>query len=536
MTPPASPPTAAPRTIALLLLGVILCLDVLSVRRDSLTNDEPVHHRYGMNVLRGDPTRFDDSKMPVTALNALPALVASRLAPGRLRDLLQRVEAGRYVTIAFSLLVAWHVFKWSRELYGPAAGLFSLFLYAFDPNVIAHSRLITTDAYVTGMILLASYCFWRFLNRGGARAALISAASLGLAQLAKYTSAFLYPIFGLIVLAREGPGLATMIKDRDQHGVARALGSFLKQALLFAGVSLLIVNAGFLFSRSFTRLGDYSFRSELFRTAQGLLPAGLPVPLPYPYLEGLDWVWLGDRTGVGYTYLLGELRGGEGFKGYFFYASLFKVPLPALALMLAALVACASRRSPRRFLDNELFLLAPVIFFAVYFNFFSRAHWGIRIFLVVFPLLHVLCGVLVSAWQARGPTFKAGLAFLLAWLAASVLSYHPHYIPYFNELVWDRKQAYRYLSDSNLDWGQGAWFLARYQEQHPEARVEPREPRAGRIVVGASKLTGVFNPKRYRWLRENFEPVEAVAYAYLVFEVTPERLQQLGAAGEPAER
>jgi 4-amino-4-deoxy-L-arabinose transferase-like glycosyltransferase len=513
----------------LLLLVAAGALEVTSVRHDSLTFDEPVHYRYGMNVLEGDSTRFDDSKMPVTALNALPAFVGARLRPGPLRDRLTRVETGRLVTIAFALLVGAQVFRWSRALYGPAAGLWSLFLYALDPNLIAHSRLITTDAYVAGMVLLALYAFWGFLNRGGWTRALASALLLALAQLAKYTSMYLYPVFILIVLVREGPAWWRRARAGDWRSLGLSTLAFARYAALFAVISLWIVNAGFLFNRTGARLSEYRFRSALFQRLQAALPAEhLRVPVPYPFLEGLDWVWMGDRAGVGYTYLLGELRGGEGFKGYFLYATLFKAPLPLLLAIAAALIVCAVRWRGLRLRDDEVFLLLPVAFFTVYFNFVSHAHWGIRIFLVVFPLLHVLAGVLLRDWPALGARGRAAVAALAVWLVGSVLSYYPHYIPYFNEIVWDRKQSYRYLSDSNVDWGQGEWYLARWREQHPEARVEPREPRAGRIVVGVSKLTGVFNPPRYRWLRENFRPVDHVAYAYLVFDVPEERLRKIG--------
>jgi 4-amino-4-deoxy-L-arabinose transferase-like glycosyltransferase len=519
---------AAPRrelneraALPLLLLLAVGCLEVASVRHDTLTEDEPVHYRYGKNVLAGDSTRFDDSKMPVSALNALPAAISARLPPGPLREALGRAETGRLVTIAFALLVGVQVFRWSRALYGPAAGLWSLFLYGFDPNLIAHSRLITTDVYAAGMVLFALQAFWVFLNRGGWRRALVSALLLGLAQLAKYTSMYLYPIFILIVLVRAGPALW-------RRPLGRPLLEFAKCAALFAAVSLLVINAGFLFNRTGARLSEYRFHSGLFQRLQAALPAEhLRVPVPYPFLEGLDWVWMGDRAGVGYTYLLGKLHGGEGFKGYFLYAMLFKTPLPLLITIVAALVVCIARRDRLRLSDNEAFLLLPVAFFAVYFNFISHAHWGIRIFLVVFPLLYVLCGVLLTDWPALEPRWRAAVWGLSAWLVVSVLSYYPHYIPYFNEIVWDRKQAYRYLSDSNVDWGQGEWYLARWHERHPEARIEPREPRPGRIVVGISKLTGVLNPRRYKWLRENFHPTEHIAHAYLVFDVTTERLREV---------
>jgi 4-amino-4-deoxy-L-arabinose transferase-like glycosyltransferase len=515
------------KAAVLLLLSVILLLDVASVRHDSLTDDEPEHYRYGVKILAGDAARYNNSKMPITALNALPAWLSVTFPPGPRRAFLGRIETGRYVTIAFSLLVAICVFAWSRDLYGPAAGLLSLTLYAFDPNVIAHSRLITTDLYASGTILIALYCFWRFVTLGGWPRALLSAGALGLAQAAKYTAVYLYPILILILLYREGPRLAALARSGQGRELARACGTFAKYALVFAAVSLLVINLAFLCDRSFMRVADYRFQSGMFQRLQATPVGHLPVPVPHPYLYGLDWVWFDDRQGVGHTYLLGHLRTSEGFKGYFLVASLFKVPLAMLGAIAASLVVCFAGRRRRRFRDHEVFLLLPVVFFTVYFNFVSNAHWGLRMFLMVFPLLHVFCGVLLRDGWPRGPRARAVLGLAGAWLMISVLSYHPHYIPYFNELVWDRKDAYKILSDSNIDWGQGQQELARWRVLHPDAHIEPRVPRSGLVVVGVTTLTGVVNSKRYQWLRDNFEPIGHIAYCYLIFDVPDARLRAI---------
>jgi hypothetical protein len=42
------------------------------------------------------------------------------------------------------------VFYWSRALHGFLPAVFSLLLYALDPNIIAHSQLVTTDIYAAG--------------------------------------------------------------------------------------------------------------------------------------------------------------------------------------------------------------------------------------------------------------------------------------------------------------------------------------------------------------------------------------------------
>jgi hypothetical protein len=110
-----------------------------------------------------------------------------------------------------------------------------------------------------------------------------------------------------------------------------------------------------------------------------------------------------------------------------------------------------------------------------------------------------------------------------------VLSYYPHFIPYFNELVGDRRLAYRILADSNLDWRQHLWYQARYMAEHPGLIVEPDGPTAGTIVVGANSLTGVAgDPEKFRWLRDNFRPVDHIAYSTLVYRVEQADLVRQG--------
>ena len=61
-------------------------------------------------------------------------------------------------------------------------------------------------------------------------------------------------------------------------------------------------------------------------------------------------------------------------------------------------------------------------------------------------------------------------------------------------------------------------------------------PVAGTIVVRVNALVGTTQPERYRWLRETFEPVEHIAYAHLVFHVTPEDLRRIGVDDGAARR
>lgn len=54
------------------------------MQRKGITTDEPARYAYGRQILNGDSKWLDDSKMPLSALNALPALlVAGRRFSGR---------------------------------------------------------------------------------------------------------------------------------------------------------------------------------------------------------------------------------------------------------------------------------------------------------------------------------------------------------------------------------------------------------------------------------------------------------------------
>jgi hypothetical protein len=527
------------------LLALLLGMEAASVRDKTLTYDAPDHLRYGLQLLHGDATRFDDSKMPVSACNALPKRVSEELEPGALRRFLAADTTARYPTMLASVLLAWLVFRWSRDLYGPAAGLLSLVLHLLDPNLLAHSRVVGTDLYAALTITLSLYTFWRFLDaeEGHPRWLLGSTAAFafGLAQVAKYTGAYLAPILLLVAGIRFAPEILAAARARSYRPLVRQLGAFGGWAVLFVLVCLLVINAAFLFQDPFWPLAEFPFRSEPFQELRDRITAlwpGAGLPVPYPYLEGLDWVLARERTGQGYgnVYLLGELRSGEGFPGYFFVASLYKVPLPIQIVWLSALVVYGVlqlRERAFRFARHEAALLVPVVFFALYFNFFFRAQMGIRYFLVVFPLLHVLAGCLLSE-PVRGRLRRGarqGLAAtggaLAVWLSASVFSYYPHLIPYMNELLPDRKLAYRILSDSNLDWGQDLEFVWRYRERHPEVVWEPPEPTAGRIAVGTNWLTGVFKRRHDTWLRGSFEPVDHIRYSHLIFEVSEEEAERL---------
>jgi hypothetical protein len=540
--------TSSPRgqnRLAWLIIILFIVFVSVVAQEKSLMADEAKHYKYGMNILNGDSDRFDDSKMPVSALNALPAKLASFLPDGQLKVYLEKIFMARFITILFSALAASMVFHWSRRLYGFIPALISLILYVLDPNLIAHSEFVATDIPMIAMMLFSCYCLWRFakVNRIGnpVQDILISqdfwifAILLGLSQLAKYTAISLYPLLFLALFIHDLPVLRTQNRKANFNYAKRFAVWFLATIL----IGLIIINIGFLFNRTFTSFGDYEFRSARFQSLQAALPFlhNAPVPVPYPYLEGFDWIIHREATGFGYgnLYLLGQIHPVNGFAGYYMIAALLKVPIATQIVIWTSLVINFwDKKRRQNILKDEIFLLLPVLFYTIYFNFFYNAQLGIRFYLIVFPLLYVFAGNLFINWKGFSSRQKMSVYALGAYLFISVLSYFPHYIPYFNEFIWDRRMAYKYLADSNIDWEQSKEYLKKYQEEHPEAIVSPQyKITSGLIVVNANDLVGVtVKPEMYQWLRENFEPVDTIAYSYLVYKIMPEQIEHLCAMTE----
>ena len=74
--------------------------------------------------------------------------------------------------------------------------------------------------------------------------------------------------------------------------------------------------------------------------------------------------------------------------------------------------------------------------------------------------------------------FRMILGALLAWQATTVLRIHPSYLAYFNELAGGPDNGWRYVNDSNLDWGQDVKRLAQFVEQRgiPAIQVDTFGP------------------------------------------------------------
>ncbi len=564
--------------LSVLLLLSALCVQILaSVCTTSPTFDEPYHIARSYAYLRsGDSALLATGGHPPLAnlLSVMPLMLRSDIAlpphqpgwpeVGSFKDLFGVADEflwrigndaqsiilwARLPVMLLSVLLALLVFVWAKQLHGALAGLLALLLYAFDPNILAHSGVVTTDLGATFFIFAGVYCLHWFCQRPSWNRLVLSGIVFGLAQASKFSALFLMPIvFVLLAIwARDaaGPGLPLALP-----GHSRFSGRpWLQRMYTVIALCLIIFVVGF-----FALWAVYRFEArpllpheETHPVLDRLLPLGNPsikratyalaesVPLPAPaYFAGLEWLRRYARAGHP-AFLMGTY-GVQGWWFYFPVGFLIKSPIPLLVLLLAASYSSLRHRENLR---QESFLVVPMVLFFV-FSMFSSIDIGYRNILPVLPFAFVWVSKVVPSTIARPA--RAALLLLCAWYVMGTVTLSPHYLAYFNEFAGGPSNGYKYLVDSNLDWGQDLQNLKKYLDAQgideiylsyfgtadpryygiaalamPDQPPTPDELPAY-YAISATSLQGVYSPATAgtHWLSQ-YEAAARVGYSIFIY-------------------
>ena len=231
-------------------------------------------------------------------------------------------------------------------------------------------------------------------------------------------------------------------------------------------------------------LKDYHFTSEPFQKLQALL-GNFPVPFPESYVSSMDAVIYFDRLGGGVpgslngaSYILGE-HSRFGFWYYYLVSIFYKLPIPTLLIWIASFGVLIFRFTRKIFLNKEIFLLVPILYFLFYLSLFYNTQVGIRHIIFIFPLLFVHSGSVINLIIKKK---KEIILFLASgWQFISVALFFPHFLPYTNELIINKKYAYKKLADSNICYGEGKKYLHQFLEANKTAVYLPDKPQAGKM-------------------------------------------------------
>lgn len=484
--------------------------------RNSATADESSFWEYGQQVLRDHTTRrlqpFHNSKMVVNALQALPSFLSDRLdrvLPTQAAC--AAIQGGRLVSVLFTLLLAGYLFHWALQLFGLTGACMSLGLLVFCPNILAHGNLLTTDMPLTCLIFISVYYFARLQQEPSRAHFLLSALATGLAQLTKFTALHLLPLFACFTAIR------FLRPPENLKQAPRNFARFFACCVLYGLIVWAVINTGFLWEHTFRPLKDFYAAGRF--PAQGLL-GKIPVPFAYGYFQGIVMTAHDDSYYPDWLYLLGHYSKHR-FPLYFPLALLWKTPLGSLALFALSLFC---KPAKEKFRARPSILVVMAYLFG-YFTLFHGHQIGLRYLLPIFPFAYLCIGQITQSrqWIAH-KSFRIFSWALFSWAIASSLSYYPHFIPYFNETIGKRINAYRYLGDSNLDWNQANWYKDRYLAQHPDVHPvnDPTPESKGIVLLRVNDVIGIQDPEKYRWLREKHQPVAHIAHAWLIYDLRRE--------------
>jgi hypothetical protein len=409
------------------------------------------------------------------------------------------------------LLAGWWAYRlWRVPLAGVGAAAFA----ACDPNLLALSCVLSTDAGLTLFALLSCYLLWEYAAAPSRGLLTVAGVALGLTLGAKFSAVAVVAglgAAGLVYVLRGGtlalPGTPPDTPKR------RAAIEFAVRLGVIATVAL-AATYGFI---HFDQWG-----------------------------RGLKFQLTRADHGDGMLYFNGQ-SSRTGWYHYFLVVLPLKLPLGLMAAAVLAGACGAAGRAPRA----AFLVVPPLAFFAL--ASYARVDLGVRVVLPVLPFLYVLAGGLAAGGCCRWAG-RALLGACVAWGAGSAVRCDPHPLAYFNELAGGPRGGLRFAADSNVDWGQalpqlkeyldatgvGAVYLSYFGTDRPEAygiRFQPL-PTYGRVgapggeiipadaprhvlVVSANNLLGVYlnDPATFAWLRVR-EPAAVLGGCLYVYDLT----------------
>lgn len=427
--------------ILLLSVAAFLVQSWSAALQDSQTSDEAVHLAAGLSYWRtadyrmnpehpplsklisATPLLWTDAKLPVDDPSwdngwewtfGTRFLYFNNLSPAEL------LNRGRIPMLIAGALLVVLIVMWSYALYGNMGAILAGTLAAFEPNLIAHSHYVTNDLLFALFYTSSLFSIWQ-LNRSQSKWWLLgSGITVGMMLATKYSGLALIPLLPILLWPTGRPCWQNAAKQVTTRLLVIALLSYGVLAVAYQGEPL--------------------------------------EPFIHGY-SGMQSSWN--------SFLMGQVS-EHGWYHYFIVALLLKTPPATVILLIGALVSI--RRWPLQ--SGEGFLLFGAGWFLLVSS-VLRINIGIRHILPVICLLLIFAGrVLVPQVLQSTRLLKRGAIFLLGLTTMiEVAAVHPFYLSYFSSLVGGPWAGYRYLSDSNLDWGQDMGRLSTFLQDAGQPRV-----------------------------------------------------------------
>jgi hypothetical protein len=402
----------------------------------------------------------------------------------------------RMMVILQAMLLGYFVYRFGAALYGHWTGVLALGFFTFCPNMIANGSIITPDMTLAAFVFITIFYFRMALVSGRGTHHVLAGIALGLALLSKFPALLLFPIEAIVIAIL----------------VLRGQRIPLKWLAVSWACTLFVLLVGYGFD-----LGPY-FQGIAVQQRHG--PEG-------------HW-----------SFLMGQLS-RDGWWYYCLVAFALKTPIPLLLFLAAGFVLLCVKAVRRAVTVDDLVLWVPIVVIFAFFSVELRSI-GLRYVLPVYPFAFVIAGGAVRRlWR-----FRYLLAVPLLWYPVASMTIWPDYLAYFNEFAGGPDNGYRYLVDSNLDWGQDLKGLKRFMDSRGIDRIylsyfgtdsperygihydwlpsyELKNPnpqstidlKRGRyLAISVTNLVGVYiEPNTmFRWL-DRYTPVARIGHSIFVY-------------------
>ncbi len=541
---------------------------MFSYTQKSATWDEPQHLTTGYVRWRYGDHRIDPEHPPflrmwaALPLLAMPGITADprpidqHTSPawvgyeqfGFCHDFMYRdndadrmLYVARFMIVLLGLLLGVLLFAWMREWLGFWPATATLGFYCLEPNLLAHATLVTTDCGITCFLFGTLYFLWRTCRRASFGNVAGLTVFFVLAIISKFSAVMLGPI--VIVL------LALTVWPRRTMNWRTAAGIV---AVLFIA-SWLAVWAVYGFHYAPSQNPAWLFQFDRDETVIARIPTlarwigwcDAHRLLPNAFAEGF---LLGQsKAQFRGAYFAGQFS-STGWWYYFPVAFLIKTPVALILLLVAGLAVSVWRW--RQFLQTAVFIVVPAaLYLATAMT--QKLNIGLRHILPVYPLALMLAGVAVAELVKDRRRLGVLGALAVFWVFEFARAY-PSNLAFFNSFVGGPRNGYRYLVDSNLDWGQDLKPLKRWMDRNGVEQINlayfgtadpayyhmrcvhlpgapffanaqvgpPQLP--GYVAVSATLASGVYfsgsSRTLYRPLLER-EPVARIGYSIFVYRV-----------------
>jgi len=489
---PSLSPTAR-RLLAGIAAAALFCtyaVEVTRASRDlSVTWDEPCHILAGYRYWQAGDYGLNPEHPPLAKLvGAFPLLFMHLKVPSIRRDdskptvtiqgraLVYGNSADAILLLArlaeavVGLLLVLLLYEAGYRMFGAGVAWIAAVLAIFEPNLLAHSTLVTTDFAFTCFSFAAVYALWRMVEQPTLLHLAGCGVMSGLALASKHSAILLPPTLALLAAVE----IACRVKSPGHVGSAQPrvlrqeIAIWAGRLVVIYGIALLVLWAfyGFRYQARPEGLPLWESLSTFTQVLKGHLEPWLVNTaarhklLPESYLFGLtDVLWI--TGGPRLSFLLGRLY-PHALWYYFPVAFVIKSTLGFLALLILGIAAVKSW-SGESHRKAAYILIPPVFFMAVALT--AGTNMGIRHVLPIYPFL--ILAAAAGAWELarRRAAWAIVVTALLVFHLASSLHTLPDYLAYSNELFGGTSQTYLKLSDSNADWGQGLREAGQYLER-----------------------------------------------------------------------